>query len=171
MGNLTLHFPALALYFQFGVYFTLGECMGIRENFQKLLTKKQEEISALELQIREAKAYVQGLQDSMKLLPRDGTGVAEHSLREGSALAKTRDVLKTAGAPLPIADILKALGLPVDKEHRTSLAGTLSGYARQARVFTKTAPNTFGLIEFRATQPEVEEDEIPEEFGRMDKRA
>lgn len=140
--------------------------MGIRENLQKLVSKKLEEISALELQVKEAYAYIQGLQDSMKLLPRDASNGAEYTLRDGSALAKTRDVLKAAGAPLPIADILKALGTPQDKKHRISLAGTLSGYARDGKVFTKTAPNTFGLIEFRTVQ--LNEDEIPEEFGSME---
>ena len=140
--------------------------MGIRENLQKLVSKKLEEISVLELQVKEAKAYIQGLQDSIKLLPRDGSSAAEYTLREGSALAKTRDVLKTAGTPLTIADILKALGTPQDKKHRISLAGTLSGYARDGKVFTKTAPNTFGLIEFRSVQPN--EDEIPEDFGSME---
>ncbi len=140
--------------------------MGIRENLQKLVAKKLEEISSLELKIKEANAYIQGLQDSIKLLPRDASNGAEYTLRDGSALAKTRDVLKAAGAPLPIADILKALGTPQDKKHRISLAGTLSGYARDGKVFTKTAPNTFGLIEFRTVQSN--EDEIPEEFGSME---
>jgi hypothetical protein len=145
--------------------------MGIRENLQKLILKKLEEVSAMELQIRETKAYIQGLQDSMKLLPRDGNGVAEYTLRDGSALAKTRDALKAAGVPLTIADILKAVGKPQDKKHRISLEGTLSGYAREGKVFTKTAPNTFGLIEFGAAQPETGVDDIPEEFGSMDKEA
>jgi hypothetical protein len=142
--------------------------MGIRENLQKLVAKKLEENVSLERQIMENRAYIQGLQDSMKFLPRDGSGTADYTLREGSALAKTRDALKAAGVPLPIADILKALGKPLDKAHRTSLAGTLSGYARDGKVFTKTAPNTFGLIEFRTVQPEIE-DEIPEDFGSMEK--
>jgi hypothetical protein len=145
--------------------------MGIRENLQKLITKKLEENANMELQIRENKAYIQGLQDSMKLLPRDGNGVAEYTLRDGSALAKTRDALKTAGVPLAIVDILKAVGKPQDKKHRISLAGTLSGYARDGKVFTKTAPNTFGLIEFGASHPETEVDDIPEEFGSMEKEA
>jgi hypothetical protein len=63
------------------------------------------------------------------------------------------------------AEILKALGKPSDKEHRMSLAGTLSGYARDGKVFTKTAPNTFGLLEFKSVQRE--EEELPEEFGTM----
>jgi hypothetical protein len=123
--------------------------MGIRENFLKLISKKQEEISALELQIREARAYVQAIQDSMKLLPKDGSnGATEYTLRPGTDLAKTRDILKLVGAPMPVSEILKALNKPIDKKHRTSLAGTLSAYARDQKIFVKTKPNTFGLIEF-----------------------
>jgi len=139
--------------------------MGLRENFQKLINKKLQEVAELELRIREAKAYIQGLEDSMKLLPRDVNSTVEHVLRPDSSLAKTRDAIKTAGAPMPIADILKAIGKPQDKKHRVSLAGTLSGYARQGKVFTKTAPNTFGLIELGVRASDG--DELPEEFGSM----
>src|ERR1017187_10354721 len=106
--------------------------MGLRDNFQKLIDKKQQEIRNLEIQMREASAYIQALQDSMKLLPRDAEvgSNSEHSLREGSTLAKTRDLLRHSGIPLPISEILKLLGKPQDKKHRISLAGTLSGYAR-----------------------------------------
>ena len=142
--------------------------MGLRENFQKMIDKKQQEIRGLEMQLLEANAYIQALQDSMKLLPRDAgdTPEAEHTLREGSALAKTRDLLRHTGTPLPIGEILKLLGKPQDKKHRISLAGTLSGYARKGRIFTKTAPNTFGLVEFGAHEQDAE-DELPEEFGSM----
>jgi hypothetical protein len=140
--------------------------MGIRENFQKLIDKKVQEIRDLELKVKEAQAYVQALQDSMKFLPRNGdSGPAEHSLRAGSQLAKARDLIKAAGTPLPIADILKGLNKPQDKKHRVSLGSTLAGYARQGRIFTKTAPNTFGLVELGV--PKVEADDLPEEFGSM----
>ncbi len=132
--------------------------MGIRENFQKLINKKQDEIANLELQIRESRAYIQAMQDSLKLLPKDGNGLAEYTLRAGTDLAKTRDIMKVVGSPMPIADILKALGRPNDKKHRTSLAGTLSAYARDGKVFTKTAPNTFGLLEFGVTPLEEKQD-------------
>ena len=144
--------------------------MGLRENFQKLIDKKQQEIRGLEIQTREANAYIQALQDSMKLLPRETQDGLEsgHQLREGSALAKTRDLLRHSGAPLPIGEILKLLGKPQDKKHRISLGGTLSGYARKGRIFTKTAPNTFGLLEFGTPESEPEpEDELPAEFGSM----
>jgi hypothetical protein len=143
--------------------------MGLRDNFQKLIDKKQQEIDGLEIQIKEAKAYVQALQDSMKLLPRETNGIiedTEHTLRPGSKLAQTRDILKAAGKPMPIGDILKSLGKPNDTKNRVSLAGTLAGYAKKGRIFTKTAPNTFGLLEFGSTE-ESPEDELPEEFGSM----
>ena len=142
--------------------------MGLRENFQKLIDKKQQEIRSLEMQMREASAYIQALQDSMKLLPRGSeiNSESEHILREGSTLAKTRDLLRKSGTPLPISEILKLLGKPQDTKHRISLAGTLSGYARKGRVFTKTAPNTFGLLEL-GTPAQTEEEELPAEFGSM----
>jgi hypothetical protein len=138
--------------------------MGLRDNFQKLIDKKQQEIRGLELQLRETNAYIQALQDSMKLLPRETDAEkTEHTLRPESTLSRTRDILKAAGAPMPIGEILKALGQPQDTKHRVSLAGTLSGYARKRRIFTKTAPNTFGLLDFGASDG----DELPEEFGSM----
>ncbi len=143
--------------------------MGIRNNFGKLINKKQDEIAALERQIGEAKAYIQSLQDSMKFLTRDGDEAAGYTLRPGTALAKARDAIKAAGEPLAIADILKAIGKPQDKKHRLSLAGTLSGYAKDGKIFTKTAPNTFGILEFSSANSEGEEQELPEEFGRMEK--
>jgi hypothetical protein len=144
--------------------------MGIRENFQKLIDKKQQEIEQLELQIREARAYIQALQDSMKFLPRDGSTAtsSDHALRPDSTLAKARDAIRAAGTALPIADILKAVGKPQDKKNRVSLAGTMSSYVRAGKVFTKTAPNTFGLIELGNSQQEATSDaDLPEEFGSM----
>jgi hypothetical protein len=83
-------------------------------------------------------------------------------------LAKARDAIKTAGAPMTVTDLLKAIGKSQDKKHRISLAGTLSGYARDGKVFVKTAPNTFGLIETKQSPTEAaNEDDIPEKFGNM----
>jgi hypothetical protein len=140
--------------------------MGMRENLQKLISKKQEEIATLELRITETKAYIQGLQDSMKLLPKDANGSAEYALREGTTLAKVRDAIKAAGTPLTVTDLLKAVGKSQEKKNRISLAGTLSGYARDGKVFVKTAPNTFGLIESKPAY-QMDEEDIPEEFGAM----
>ncbi|HYH00082.1 MAG TPA: hypothetical protein VD837_13185 [Terriglobales bacterium] len=141
--------------------------MGIRDNFQRLIDKKTQEIRDLELKLREANAYVQAIQDSMRLLPRDQEGgTVDVELRAGTSLAKTRDVLKKAGAPLHVSEILKQIGRPTDKKSRVSLSGTLAGYVRAGKVFTRPAPNTFGLVEFGNTVT-PEGDDLPEEFGSM----
>ncbi len=143
--------------------------MQIREQFQKLLDRKQQEIQHLELELEKAKTYVQALQDSMRFLPKDN-GQEAAVLRPGSTLAKTQEILRSAGKSMHITEILKALNKPSDKKHRLSLSGSLSSYVRSGEIFTRPAPNTFGLIE--TTKPSSgesgsadEEFEIPEDFG------
>jgi len=129
----------------------------------------------LEIKVREGKAYIQALQDSMRILPRE-TGEAQTELRPDSALARTRDFIKSSGKPLHISEIIKLLGKPNDKKNRVSIAGTLSSYARNRKIFTKTAPNTFGLIELGMNKnsdfsADDEQgplmDSIPVSFGKM----
>jgi hypothetical protein len=139
--------------------------MGIRHDFERRITKKQQEIEQLELQIRDAKSYLQALHDSLKLIPRDRDGGDNSGtdLRPGSALAKARDAIRKAGKPLHINELLSALGKTPDKKSRISLAGSLSSYARKHEIFAKTAPNTFGLQEFA---PPTDED-LPDSFGSV----
>jgi hypothetical protein len=143
--------------------------MGARDGIQRLITKKEQELREYQLRIREISAYIQALQDSIKLLPRE-SGDGQPELRPGSALAKTRDLIKNGGKPLHVSDILKLLGKSTDKKNRVSLAGTLSSYARSGRIFVKTAPNTFSLIELNGanTTEEIEpsdEVQLPSTFG------
>jgi hypothetical protein len=122
--------------------------MSVRNELEKKIDRKKEEISVMETSLAAAKAYLQALQDTMKWLPRESTDEAPpHSLREGSDMAKARALISIEGKPLHISEILKGLGKEVTKENRLSLAGSLSGYARRGRIFTRPASNTFGLIE------------------------
>lgn len=132
--------------------------MSLRSELEKRIEKKQFEIREYQDRIREASAYLQGLQDTLKLIPKeDEFGVQEVSLRHGSNVGKARDALRGAGKPLHITEILKALGQPTDKKHRLALAGSIASYARKDVIFTKTAPNTFGLIEFDNKAEDVSE--------------
>ncbi len=140
--------------------------MGIRQDFERRITKKQQEIADLEMQIRDAKSYLQALQDSLKFIPRDADSngaSAGTDLRQGSALSKAREAIKKAGKPLHINELLEAIGKVVDKKSKVSLAGSLSNYARKQKIFTKTAPNTFGLREFDSST----EEQLPESFGSV----
>lgn len=139
--------------------------MNTRDQLQKLLDRKQQEVNDLQIEIERAKAYIQAVQDSMKFLPKN----SEHAqilLRPGSALAKAQEILRKAGKPLHITEILKALNEKPDK--RVSLSGSLSAYVRNGQIFTRPAPNTFGLLELSksvSSEDGSQEIEIPEDFG------
>lgn len=142
--------------------------MGIRDEFQKRIEKKQQEIRELESRIKEANSYLQALLDSMKWLPRDETdAVGSQTLRAGTILAKAQESIRKSGQPMHVADILKAIGKPTDKKNRVSLGGSLSGYVRRKEIFTRPAPNTFGLIEMNGSSGsgKTEGSDLPENFG------
>jgi hypothetical protein len=123
--------------------------VGLREEFNRRIEKKQQEITDLEWKLREGRAYLQGLQDSLRLLPKDSNMASsqpEPVLRPGSVVARARDAIRTAGQPQHITQLITALGRPNDKKNRLALAGTIAAYARKGQIFVRTAPNTFGLI-------------------------
>ena len=139
--------------------------MGQRDKLEERIKKKREEIDKLKIQILEAEAYISGLQDAMKYLPKDVKDeTAEGAIRPGSKIYKTLNLLKTMGKPMHIDQILKALGLPVVKEEKVSLSGSLGWYVRKNQIFTRPAPNTFGLISMESD----ETDEPPDDFGVME---
>ena len=150
--------------------------MALRDDISRRIEKKREEIFSLEIQIKEARAYVQALEDMIKMLPREtiGEAPAETFLRPNSTIAKAREAILAAGRPLHIQDILSAVGKPQSKEARAALSGSLASYVRRAEIFTRPAPNTFGLIEInrrtRASTPSNGHSipEPPPDFGQDD---
>jgi hypothetical protein len=123
--------------------------MGIREEVQKKLDKKEEEKWVLLEQVHECEIYITTLQDVLKLLPREAEPGKERSLRPGTAVSLARDALRKAGKPLHIGELLEALGKPNAKKSRLALSGSLATYVRRGEIFTRPEPNTFGLTEFR----------------------
>jgi hypothetical protein len=123
--------------------------MAFRDDLLRRIEKKQEEIFSLESQLREAKSYLQALEDTVKMMPREGLneGQADTLLRPGSTIARARDAIIAAGRPLHIQEILSAVGRPSTKEARAALSGSLASYVRRNEIFSRPAPNTFGLIE------------------------
>lgn len=140
--------------------------MGLREELQKRIAKKEQEIKDLELRIRDCSAYVLGLQDTLKLLPKEPSITPELSLRPGSEVAKAREILKAAGKPLHISALLEALNRPVDGKNRAALSGSLAAYVRKGEIFTRPAPNTYGLVEMEQQVGEKPEEEPPPSFGQ-----
>jgi hypothetical protein len=146
--------------------------MSERRKVEERIRRKEQEIQHLEAQVREAKVYIQALQDVLKIFPKDSGGGASAAaeLRAGSAVAQAREVILLESNPLHITDILQRLGRNVTKGARVSLASSLAAYVRKGEIFTRTAPNTFGLIELGHI-PAERADTPPDEFGEIEESA
>lgn len=118
------------------------------------LRKKEVEVQALEDKLRSARIYVQALTDILRAL--EGEAASEGELKAGTMIAQARDALLKAKRPLHVDDLLKAIGRSADS--KSSLTGSLAAYVRREEVFTRPAPNTYGLIEMNADAP-------PPDFG------
>lgn len=141
--------------------------MNVTKKMVKLIEEKKTEIVGLEGKVCEAKAYLSALEDSLKLISKHDDGSKGDALRPGSMVHQAREVLKKAGKPLHIGDLLKEMGKEATKENRVSLSGSLANYVRSQTIFTRPAPNTFGLAEFDSADSDA--DEPPDGFGGTEK--
>ena len=146
--------------------------MGARENLQKLADKKALEIADLEHQLDMARSYLQAIQDSIKALPREASNLAnsdEHpgELRPGTLVHRAKEAIQKNGEPMHVSALLVAIGVENTKKSRVSLVGSLGAYVRRGVVFTRSAPNTFGLVGMKSPIPASSEQTLPETFGRL----
>lgn len=151
--------------------------MDLRRELTRKIGKKQAEITEwireknrYNTLIREGRAYIEALTETLKLLPKENATNTELTLRPGSEVAKSRLAILAAGRPLHVDELLKALEKPVTHNNKASLSGSLSVYVRKDEIFTRPAPNTFGLIELeqKIVQEPLFQEEPPPNFGSMD---
>jgi hypothetical protein len=142
--------------------------MDVRQKLDREIEKQEQKILDLKTELAAAQAYLQAQLDMRKLLPRSGVNGQQITLRVNSDLAKARDAIREAGKPLHITDILQKLGKPVTRETRSSVSGSIGWYVRRNEIFTRPAPNTFGLLEFDKVEPD---EEPPENFGIEEEKA
>jgi hypothetical protein len=145
--------------------------MDDRQKIQDRLRKKEQEVQALEERVRTARTYVQALQDVLRLLDDEKSqeaprGAAESVLRPGSSVHKAREAILAAAAPMHINSLTEAIGGDSSREGRISLASSLAAYVRKGEIFTRPAPNTFGLIELGHKTIPDEDDGPPAGFGQ-----
>ncbi len=142
--------------------------MSERKKIEARLRKKEQEIHSLEEKTKAAKVYVQALRDILKIIDQEDPEQEgpEATLRSGSSVAEARQVILRQGMPVHINELLEALGKDVTRESRASLTSSLSAYVRREEIFTRPAPNTFGLVELGHETIDDEAPEPPIEFGR-----
>lgn len=138
-----------------------------RNKIEERLRKKEQEVASLEEKAKAGKVYIQALRDILRMLdsaPDAGTG--ESVLKVGSAVAEARQVIRERGVPVHINDILTALGKGITREAKASLTSSLAAYVRRNEIFTRPAPNTFGLAELgHETLADESPSEPPDNFG------
>jgi hypothetical protein len=142
--------------------------MSERKIIEERLKKKEVEIQGLEEKLKAARVYVQALQDVLKALAADAPSESDHALRAGSAVDQAREFIVRKGAPAHINEILEALGKGVTRESRASLTSSIAAYVRRGEIFTRPAPNTFGLIELghMASDAPSAPPQPPQGFGK-----
>jgi hypothetical protein len=147
-----------------------NEPMNERKRIEDRIRKKEEEAQALEAQARDARVYVKALQDVLKMLPREPESSSESptNLRPGSSATAARDIILKQNAPVHISELLREMGRELTRENRASLASSLAAYVRKGEIFTRPAPNKFGLIELGHSTGEENDPEPPEGFGEID---
>ncbi|MBI5128580.1 MAG: hypothetical protein HZA66_04000 [Rhodopseudomonas palustris] len=145
--------------------------MDERKVILERLRKKEQEIQSLEERLRSAKVYVQALQDVLKATEKSPPShtVTEATLKPGSAVARVRDQILAAKIPIHINMLIEGLGRDVTKASRASLVSSLAAYVRKGEIFTRPAPNTFGLLELGHTEENTMSSapQPPEGFGRI----
>ena len=141
--------------------------MSEREVIQVKIRKKEHEIQALEEKLKTARVYLQALQDISKAFSKDQIPITESVLREGSSVAQARELILRMGNPIHINDILDGLGRGLTRESRASLTSSIAAYVRRGEIFTRSAPNTFGLLELghETSSDSAPLSEPPDEFG------
>ncbi len=151
--------------------------MAGRSKIEERIAKKEQEIQELEMKIREAKAYIQALQDVSRLLPRESEpekverperASGDIVLRPGGAIYDARAAIQKAGRPLHITELLRLMNRPVDRKSRISVSSSLAAYVRAREIFTRPKPNTFGLVDMKQEPSEGEvkkADAPPDDFG------
>ena len=139
--------------------------MKVRRDIERRIEKERQKIADLRSQIEHGEGVIQGLQEALKILPKDEDGKPRRkgkgTIRDGSDMAKIRDLIKQTGGPMYISAITTGLGKPNTKANRLSIAGSLSRYVRAGEIFKRVKPNTFALIDMDSS-PEVE---LPPDFG------
>ena len=141
--------------------------MSERNVIENKIKRKESEIQSLERKLKTARIYLQALKDIQGAIENDAAdeGSSGTLLRKGSAVAQARDIIQMLGVPVHIDDLIKSLGKEVTRESKASLTGSLAAYVRREEIFTRPAPNTYGLRELNHFELDQPPDEPPRSFG------
>jgi len=138
--------------------------MKARRDIERRIDKEKQKIADLQGQIEHTEAFILGLQEALKVLPKGENGKPRKGkgiIRQGSDMAKVRDLIKQTDRPMHIGEIVTGIGRADTKANRMSISGSLGRYVRIGEVFKRVRPNTFALIHMDISNIV----ELPSDFG------
>jgi hypothetical protein len=146
--------------------------MSARTDLERRIEKEKQKVADLRSQTERLEAFIQGLQEALKILPRDGEKETRRAskakttttFKPGSDVEKAYKFLRQAAKTMHISEILVGIGEEDTKANRLSLSSSLSRYVRKNQVFTRPRPNSFALkesMDTRVTPTPL----LPPEFG------
>lgn len=127
--------------------------MDIRSKVERKVREKEREVQQLRERLRRSEAYLQALSDTLAFLPKgaDNRAIAAGSAVMRGAIPETAlKALRARGKPTHIMKLLPLMGRKATAENRASVVSSLGAYVRRGQMFTRPAPNTFGLREWGA---------------------
>lgn len=131
------------------------------KDLERKIRQKEEEVKRLNEELMRAKAYLDAYCETLRLIKKTSNSQEGDTIRPGSMVHQALLALRNFQKPMHVSELLQYMGKESTKNNRVSLSGSLGTYVRDRTVFTRPAPNTFGLIEFDSQG----EDEIPDNFG------
>ena len=141
--------------------------MSERSIIETRIKRKESEIQSLEKKLEAGRIYLQALRDILRAIDKDtgDDGAYGTPLRKGSSVTQARERILQLGVPVHIDDLLRLLGKERTRQNKASLTGSLAAYVRREEIFTRPAPNTYGLIELQHFEADETPDEPPRDFG------
>ncbi len=131
--------------------------MSIKTDLEKAIVKRSKAIESLRIELTKEETYLQALNDVLRMSLRDTGDKPKATLRPGSAIDKVRNTILEARRPLHVNEILERTGFT----HKLNLVSSISHYMRRGVIFTRPAPNTYGLHELKDLEDSPNEKEQP----------
>ena len=72
----------------------------------------------------------------------------EPAIKSKSSVGRARKILKKVGKPLHVDELVAQINKGRVKVKRTTVVSNLSRYVTERHVFSRTGPNTYGLLEW-----------------------
>ena len=108
-----------------------------------LAAEKKAELVRLEAELEAGRAYLRCIEDRITAGEAQGS---DEPVSEDPVVA-IRRLIRDAGEPLYIDDILRGLDRPLNRASREEIRQLLLSWVRRGEIFTRPRPAIFGLVE------------------------